>query len=62
MPLTFLNLGSTQASDLSPLKGMPLEKLVLAGAHVSDLSPLRGMPLEYLRLDYCSAVTDLRPL
>ena len=48
MPLTVLNLGSTQVNDLAPLKGMPLTQLNLLGSRARDLSPLIGMPLDDL--------------
>lgn len=51
IPLGWLNLGNSLASDLSPLKGMPLSYLNLQSTPVSDLSPLNGMSLTSLNLD-----------
>ncbi len=39
--LRTMNMGQTQVSDLTPLKGMPLRYLVLYGTPASDLSPLK---------------------
>jgi hypothetical protein len=61
MPLTWLRVAYTRASDLSPLRGMPLQELLLIDAPVSDLSPLRGMALKRLFLKG-SGVTDVSPL
>ena len=53
MPLRVLGVSRTQASDLSPLKGMPLEALnVERTPGVSTLSPLKGMPLKILTCDF----------
>jgi len=62
MPLTGLNLQSTQVRNLEPLKGMPLTSLDLWNCgQVRDLEPLAGMPLTALSL-YTSQVRDLTPL
>jgi serine/threonine protein kinase len=61
MPLTALFCGSTQMSDLSPLRGMPLTALYLEGRQISNLSPLEGMPLTILHCSN-SRVSDLAPL
>jgi serine/threonine protein kinase len=61
MPLTGLNISSTQVMDLSPLRGMPLIWLNIEETGVSDLTPLSGMPLENLNIAG-TKVTDLSPL
>ena len=64
--LTFETRNTTvqsQATDLSPLKGIPLEILRIAGAtKLKDISAIRGMPLKELYLDRCSSLQDLEPL
>jgi hypothetical protein len=53
--------GTTQVSDLAPLRGMPLRWLSLYQTKVQDLSPLAGMPLEFLHI-YETRVEDVSPL
>jgi len=62
MPLTHLDLGSSEVQDLSPLRGMPLTILNLHGSRlVRDLTPLKGMPLISLNIAGTQA-SDLSPL
>jgi serine/threonine protein kinase len=52
-----------QATELSPLKGIPLEILRLDGmAKLKDISVIRGMPLKELYLDRCTSLQDLEPV
>ena len=49
MKLTSLSCGSTEISDLSPLRGMNLKLLYCGNTNVADLSPLQGCTsLEYI--------------
>ncbi len=59
--LRAINIGQTQVSELTPLKGMPLRYLNLFCTPVSDLSPLKGMPLVDIQL-MGSQVADMSPL
>ncbi len=53
----------SQATDLSPLKGIPLEILRLDGmTKLKEISAIRGMPLKELYLDRCTSLQDLEPL
>lgn len=61
VPLRGLDLGFTQVTDLSPLKGLQLETLVLENVPVSDLSVIQGMPLRILKLQN-TRVTDFSAL
>src|SRR5262249_40988273 len=58
---TQLLCGSTQISDLAPLKGMPLTELHCDSTAVADLTPLKNMPLTYLNCAK-TRVADLSPL
>ena len=49
--LEWLDLGSTQVRDLSPLAGRPLKWLNLEGTKVVSLSALKGTPLQFLNLN-----------
>ncbi len=62
MPLESLDLGSSLATDLSPLHGMKLHTLRLWRSAVDDLSPLKGMPLTDLDIFECKNVRDFTPL
>ena len=61
VPLQFLDLGMTEVSDLTPLKGMPLTEIVLENTPVEDISVLKGMQLEVVKLQN-TKVTDLSVL
>jgi len=67
-PLSALNsikliriVGSSQVSDLSPLKGQPIESLTICNAKLSDLSPLKGMPLTSVTVNF-NQIVSLEPL
>ena len=59
--LTAINIGQTQVSELTPLKGMPLRYLNLFCTPASDLSPLKGMLLVEIQL-MGSQAADMSPL
>lgn len=62
LPITRINMGGCQGSDLTPLKNLKLNTLILWNcSQVDDISVLRGQPLKTIIL--CgTSVTDLRPL
>ena len=56
-----LDLGNTQVSDISPLKGMALRRLWLNNTQVSDISPLTVLPLEWFSLSNTPASKNPLP-
>jgi Leucine-rich repeat (LRR) protein len=62
MALEKLDLGTTNISDLRPLKGMPLRWLSVHRTQVTDISALEGMPLEFLNISRLNRVADLKVL
>jgi tetratricopeptide (TPR) repeat protein len=62
LPISRINMGGSQGSDLTPLKNLKLNSLILENCQqVSDISPLRGQPLKSIEL--CGTmVRDLSPL
>jgi hypothetical protein len=61
MPLTSVEFGGGNVSDLSPLRGAPLKILMAYWNPISDLSPLKGMPLTDINI-VGDPVTSLEPL
>jgi hypothetical protein len=62
LPLTHLNLSSTDVDHLSAIRGLPLTSLVIQNTKVSSLLPLqRQTQLQSLICNY-SPIVDLSPL
>ena len=56
-----VDLGFSEISDLTTIRGAPISGLFLGRTAVSDLAPLRGMPLKVLHI-WNTGVADLSPL
>jgi predicted Ser/Thr protein kinase len=64
--LHYLSLGTTQVTDLTPLKGLKLTTLICSGAEVTDLSPIKEMPrlaeiwCDYKRPGFATVLRSLK--